>query len=832
MGEVYLARDTRLGREVALKVLPRAVSTDPDRRVRFEREARAISALSHPHVCALFDVGRTDDEGDELEYLVMERLERGPLPVPEVLALGRQLAGALAAAHRRAIVHRDLKPGNVMLTRSGAKLLDFGLARHDEGNPEATTEQDVTATLATEAQPLTHVGTLVGTWPYLAPEQVRGRPADARSDVFALGCVLFEALTARRAFPGGTRAEITAGILGTEPPDLREAAPGTPPALAALVRQCLAKEPDERWQCADDVARGLRLVEEGATRPGSGRRPSSPFSRGATAVGVFGLAAAAAATGLLLARRPPAVEPLRFAVPPPAGVLLPRPTMGVSFAVSPDGRRIVFTGGSGGASGLWVWSAEDGQTRRLEDSGGGVSPFFSPDGREVAFFAGDDLKRAPIEGGPATTIAAVPLASAGTWGRDGTILLTRPVGADAGLYRVPARGGELQPVVSTPSLREQRAFPRFLPDGRSYLFLSGFGRPVADRRLCVASLDEAEPDCFTTCHSQADYSASGHVLCVRAGVLVALPFDARAGKATGEAVTVARDVRWFGPSGSASFAVSADGRALAFEPRPAVSRVAWLARAGRETGAVGEPGTLGLLQISLDGRRIAADIWHPDGNGRDLWAFETATGVASRLTFSPIDAWTPAWAPDGRSLAYANAEEGPPDVTVLHRDGSGRQEVLLRAPGVQTPRHWSPDRRLILYEDASVGRRDQRQLWLLSLDGKNRRVTATPFSSYHGRFSPDGRRIAYVSEESGGPEVYVAPLEGGPARRISRAGGLLPRWRGDGSELFFVQPDGLVMAVPWADADAVPRSLFHLPGVDAIDFDYDVAREGQRFWSA
>ena len=470
--------------------------------------------------------------------------------------------------------------------------------------------------------------------------------------------------------------------------------------------------------------------------------------------------------------------------------------MGVSFAVSPDGRRIVFTGGAGGALSLWVWSAEDGQARRLEDTAGGVSPFFSPDGREVAFFAGDDLKRAPVDGGPATTIAAVPLASVGTWSRDGTILLTRPVGADAGLYRVPARGGEVQPVVSTPSLREQRAFPRFLPDGRSYLFLRGFGRPVTDRRLCVASLDDQEPDCFTTCHSQADYSASGHVLCVRAGTLVALPFDARTRKPTGEAVTVARDVRWFGPSGSASFAVSADGRALAYEPRPAVSRLAWLDRAGRQTATIGEPGTLGLLQISPDGRRIAADIWHPDGHGRDLWAFETASGVASRLTFSPIDAWAPAWAPDGKRLAYGNAEDGPPDVTVLHLDGSGRQEVVLRAPGVQSPRHWSPDGRLILYENASVGRRDQRQLWYLSLDGKNRRVTATPFSSYHGRFSPDGRRLAYVSEESGGPEVYVAPVEGGPARRISRAGGLLPRWRGDGAELFFVQPDGLVMAVP------------------------------------
>jgi Tol biopolymer transport system component len=838
MGEVFTARDTRLDRLVAVKVLPRDLASDPDRRARFEREAKAISALSHPHVCALFDVGRAEGPDGEIEYLVMERLEgetlaarlaRGPLPVAEVQVLGAQLAGALAAAHRRGIVHRDLKPGNVMLTRSGAKLLDFGLARHGEGSPATTAEQDVTATLATEAQPLTHVGTLVGTWPYLAPEQVQGRPADARSDIFALGCVLFEALAGRRAFAGATRAEITAATLGAEPPDLREAVPAVPAALAALVRQCLAKDPDARWQCADDVARGLRLVEEGGTRPGTGPRPSSPPSRWAIAVGVVGLAGAAAATGLLLVRRPQVVEPLRFAVPPPAGVLLPRPTMGVSFAASPDGRRIVFTAAADGSVSLWVWSAEDGQSRRLEDTVGGVSPFFSPDGREVAFFAGNDLKRAPVDGGPATTIGAAPLASAGTWGSSGIILLTRPVGADAGLYQVPARGGEVKPVVSAPSLREQRAFPRFLPDGRSYLFLSGFGRPVADRRLCVASLDDVEHDCFTACHSQADYSASGHVLCVRAGTLVALPFDARTRKLTGEAVAVARDVRWFGPSGSASFAVSADGRALAWEPRPAASRLAWIDRAGRETAAIGEPGTFGLLQVSPDGRRIAADVWQPDGRGRDLWAFESASGVASRLTFSPIDAWAPAWAPDGKSLAYANAEEGPPDVTVLHLDGSGRQEVLLRAPGVQIPRHWSPDGRLILYEDASVGRRDQRQLWLLSLDGSTRRVTATPFSSYNGRFSPDGGSVAYVSEESGGPEVYVAPAEGGPARRVSRAGGLLPRWRGDGSELFFLQPDGLMMAVPPADPDAVPRSLFHLEGVNAIDFDYDIARDGQRF---
>ena len=838
MGEVFAARDTRLDRLVAVKVLPPGLASDPDRLARFEREAKAISALSHPHVCALFDVGRAEGPDGAIEYLVMEKLEgetlaarlaRGPLPLADVLVLGGQLAGALAAAHRRGIVHRDLKPGNVMLTRSGAKLLDFGLARQDEGASSMTGAEEVTASLATEAQPLTRVGTLVGTWPYLAPERVQGRPADARSDVFALGAVLHEALTGRRAFPGATSQEITAGILGTDPPDLRGAAPGTPATLAVLVRQCLAKDPDERWQCADDVVRGLRLVEEGEARPGAGPRPSSS-PRWPIAVGVLGLAAAAGATALLLARRPRAVEPLSFAIAPPAGALLSRPTMGTPFAVSPDGRRIAFTASAGGGASLWLWSAEEGQARRLEDTSGAISPFFSPDGREVAFFAGDDLRRVPVDGGPANTITVAPLASSGTWGSAGTILFTRPIGGGAGIYSVPARGGEARPIALAPSPRERAGFARFLPGGRHYLFLKGFGLPVDERRLCVSSLDGGEPDCFASCQSQAEYSASGHVLCVRAGTLVALPFDARSRRPTGEAITVTRDVRWFGPSGSASFAVSADGTTLVHEPRPAASRLAWLDRAGRETAALGEPGALGLLQLAPDGRRVAVDVLHPDGHGRDLWSLDTASGVASRLTFQSIDASAGTWSPDGTRLAYARAEDGPPDVTLLHLDGSGREEVLLRTPGVQLPKHWSPDGRLIAYEDYSAGRRDQRQLWLLSLaDGRVRRVTSTPASSYHGRFSPDGRRIAYVSEESGRPEVYVVPLLGGPSRRASRAGGLLPRWRGDGSELFFIQPDGLMMVARTAAEDVAPKSLFHLEGVIALDFDYDVARDGQRF---
>ncbi len=835
MGEVYLARDTRLGREVALKVLPRELATDPVRRARLEREARAISALSHPHVCALFDVGRADDEGDELEYLVMERLEgetlaarleRGPLPVPEVLALGRQLAAALAAAHRRGIVHRDLKPGNVMLTRSGAKLLDFGLAHQAEGEPTPGDGPHPTATLATERAPLTEEGTLVGTWPYLSPEQLRGRPADARSDVFALGCVLFEALSGRRAFPGTARADIVAAVLSVDPPDLREAAPGTPAALAALVRQCLAKDPDARWQCADDVARGLSLVEEGLGRAVA--EPAKAASRWPLAVGVLGVAAAALAVGLLLARPSPAPAPLLFQVSPPEGVIVPRPTTGTMLAISPDGRRVVFVGAREGSHSLWAWSAEEGQSRMLDETTGAISPFFSPDGRDVAFFAGDELRRVPASGGPATVIARAPLATSGTWGRDGTILFTRFLEPDAGLYAVPAAGGEPRPLAPATSPAEIRMFPRFLPDGRHYLFGRGFGTPAAERQLCVASLDGGSADCFASCSSQGEHSTTGHVLCARAGKLIALPFDARARRPTGEPVVVSPAVRWFGPTGSASFAVSADGSTLVHELRPPPSRLVWLDRDGREVAAMGEPRPFGLVQLAPDGRHAAVDVWQDETGGRDVWSVDTVTGVARRLTFAALDAWAPAWSPDGARLAYASGDLGPPDIRVLRLDGSG-EETLVSAPGVQFPRHFSPDGRLLLYEDYPGGRSDQRRLRLHGA-GPPRVPASAPAASYHGRFSPDGRQIAYVSEESGRPEVYVAAVDGTrPPRRVSRQGGVLPRFRGDGRELFFFQPDGMMMAASLADESAPPRSLFHIEGVTAFDFDFDVARDGERF---
>ena len=837
MGEVYRARDTRLARDVAIKVLPGELARDPQRRLRLEREAQAISALSHPNVCSLFDVGRAELPGGPIEFLVMElvegetlasRLERGPLPLSQVVPIGAQIAEALGAAHGRSIVHRDLKPGNVMLTRSGAKLLDFGLARTgDSGSLAVSPGSGMTDSLP---MPLTQEGTVVGTWPYLSPEQLGGRPADARSDIFALGAVLYEMLTARRAFPGSTLAEVHAAILGESVPDPRAHAKSLPAPLVAVVRRCLEKDPRARWQSADDVALALRLVGEaqGDDDARAERRTGSRFWKPLALA--LGLVAAASTAGLLLRRSAPEAGPLRFVVQPPRGALLPRSTMGLPITVSPDGRRVAFVAStSGEQGGVWLWSAETGESHRLEGADGGVGAFFSPDGREIAFFAEDELRRIPVGGGPTTRIASAVSGHSGTWGTGGTILYSRWLGPEAGLWAVSAAGGEPRRLHAVTDRVNLRAYPSFLPDGEHYIYLrGGMGGEVGTRKVCVAGLSGGEPDCFGDCDAAPSYSGTGHVLCVRRGALVATPFDAKSLRPAGEAVTAAQDVRWFGPPGTASFGVSSDGRLLAYEPAPSPSRLAWLDRNGRQIALVGEPARYGQLSLTRDGRLLVVEIWGQERGSRDLWTIDLASDVTTRLTFEAREANSPVWSPDGKQLAFGRVLGDPPDVAVRSLDGK-RVETILKAPGVQLPMDWSSDG-LIAYEDYMVGRRDQRQLWLVSLDGERRRFREIPASVHSPRFSPDGRTLAFVSEESGRGEVYLAATDGsGAGRRLSRNGGMMPRFRADGRELVYFQHDGMLVSVDPAVPGAPPHPLFRVDGVRGFDFDYEVSADGQRF---
>ncbi len=542
MGEVWTARDTRLDRLVAVKVLPRALAIDPGRRARFEREARAIAALGHPNVCALFDVGRADGPDGGTLYLVMERLDgetlasrlrRGRLSVPEAIQLGVHLADALAAAHRRGIVHRDLKPGNVMLTPAGAKLLDFGLASQDDSGAGAAAGGE-TATNPTMTFAPDRPAVVAGTAPYLAPERLRGQSADARSDIFALGCVLFEAFAGRRAFAGATRDDIVGALLDPGPaPDLREASPAVPPALALLVGQCLAKDPDTRWQCADDVTRGLRLVEEGASRPGEPRGATGRWRT--IGPGVLALAAAAVALTLFLTRPspPPSPRPIRFSLPPPPGhtfALELDDTL--PLALSPDGSQIAFVArNSDQATRLWLRPLAATEARPLPGTDGAQSPFWSPDGRSLAFFAGGKLQRFDLPAGPALLLCDAPSGATphGTWGRDGRILFASVQGE--ALYSASTAGGESVAAVRPDAPGGRVSWPAFLPDGRHFLYLER--APDGRDRILLAGPDRP-PRAVLSAASNVQYVDPGYLVFAREGTLLGQRFDLVSGRVAGE----------------------------------------------------------------------------------------------------------------------------------------------------------------------------------------------------------------------------------------------------------------------------------------------------------
>jgi len=804
MGEVYKARDTRLERTVAIKVLPAHVSPTVESRQRFEREAKTISQLSHPHICALHDVGR---EG-EIEYLVMEylegetladRLAKGPLPLEQTLRFGVQIADALDKAHRQGIVHRDLKPANVMLTKSGVKLLDFGLAK---GMVPASQQSALTA-LPTQVG-LTQEGTILGTFQYMAPEQLEGKTADARTDIFAFGCVLYEMATGKKAFSGATQASLIGSILHAQPAAISAVAPATPPALDRIVRTCLAKDPEDRWQSAGDLARELRWIGEGSA---AGEAVSTPIrtprasrERLWMAAALVSFAALAATVYVWRSGARSSREPLpaRFEIAAPAeGTFIGRP------AVSPDGRFVVTVIETGGPNRLWLRPLDAAAGTEVPGTEGTTTaPFWSPDSRSIGYFSDGEVRRVEVSGGPPRTVTEALQPVGGTWSEDGVILFSADAGA--GLYKVPASGGA-RSLVAKPEKEGVVYFkwPRFLPDGKGFLFYAE-GRSEGSG-VYIGSLDSKETTLVLDGRLAADY-ANGRLLYVRQGTLLAQPFDPTGAKLSGEPVALAEGVGFNEPSSNAFFAASGNGVVAFAAGGEGESQPTWYDRKGAALSTLGTPGSYDHPEISPDGKHLAID--RAESSGRDLWLMDLSRGTSTRLTFHPAFDWMPAWSPDGSRLSFVSDRDGSANLYQKAANGLGGEERILGGEGRKHHLASSADGRFLAFQVTAerLGRGGPRSsagestsdVWAMPLFGDRKPfpVLQTPFAETDPRFSPDGKWLSYASDETGRREVYVQSFPtGGGKWQISTAGGSDPRWRADGRELFY-RSNRLLMAVP------------------------------------
>ena len=842
MGEVYQARDTRLDRTVAIKIC-KARFTE-----RFEREARAISSLNHPHICALYDIGHEES----VEFLVMEylegesleaRLRGGALPIEEALRIAIQIAGALDAAHRKGVVHRDLKPGNVMLTRGGAKLLDFGLAKM--AGPVVSSEADTLG--PTVAPPITAEGTILGTLQYMSPEQLEGKETDARSDIFSFGAMLYEMITGRKGFEGSSHASLIAAVMSFNPPPISTIQPMAPPALDRLVRRCLAKSPDGRWQSAGDLLSELEWIAESGSNAGI---PAPVAAKRRNRERMWQLAAGLAAA-LLLAllvwntahprKEPPAAAVVHFQIPAPDKLnffyyQLP--------AVSPDGQRIAFTAAATerDTDRLFVRPLNAATATEIPVQGLNVySPFWSPDGRQIAFNARGTLERVDASGGPPVTICSECAAGyGGTWNRDGVIIVTRRSRA---LSTVSAAGGDPKPLRPLADGETAQMWPEFLPDGKHYLYLSLGDRPN-QQGIYAASLDSSERKFIVATTANAAYVQSGQLLFMRGDVLMAQPFDLRSLTLGGEPRPVADHIEMAQNSGfpSANFSASPNGVLVWHRnTQSSQSLLQWVDRSGKRLGVVGEAAEYSNPALSLDDTKLAVGIRDPQTKTRDIWIFDLLRGTRTRLTFDPADDLDSVWSPDGRRIAFTSNRLGQRDIYQKPADGSGSEELLLGGKGGgKNVEDWSRDGKYLLYNYQPPG--PSAQLYVLPLDGDRKPVpfVSSEFSSQQGQFSPNGRWVAYRAAESGRMEVYVQGFTlGSPQPRgkwqVSVAGGELPRWSSDGKELFFHFGDGFFAVDVKTDGPSfetgIPRLLFEVRTVSSSPTSgppFVVTRDGQR----
>lgn len=798
MGEVWKAHDPRLNRTVAIKTAQEHFSD------RFDREARAIAALNHPHICQLYDVGP--------DYLVMEYIEgeplAGPLPLDRVLEYATQICAALDAAHRKGIAHRDLKPGNVLVGKSGIKVLDFGLARTDM----MSGANDGGATLT---QALTQPGAIVGTLQYMAPEQLQAQHTDTRADIFSFGCVLYEMLTGKRAFDGPSAASVIASILERPTPAIAGVAPSS---LGWVLGLCLAKDPDKRWQSIADVRAALEHVADAA--PEVSQRQPMPSSRRAWIVaGVFALIAVAACA-LYLRRADSSAPELQL------DIATPPTTSPASLALSPDGRRIAYVATVDGVSRLWVRALDSTSVQPIPGSEDALNPFWSPDGRSLGFVVGLELRSVELAGGQPQVIASVAPFAEASWSADNAILYAW--GAQP-LMRTSPTGRQSSPATALASGQRVHRVPRFLPGGMKFLFFTNGSEPA----LWLGSLGGAAPRRIAPVtpgtDSAAEYVEPGWLIRVRQNSLVAQRFDPARGDLSGESIKLASGVGVDSDSEAGAFSVSASGE-IAWRAGEAAGRqLIWFDRNGRNLGALGPADELVLNpEISPDKQRVAVT------RGRlamsDIWIEE---GLRStRFTTDPADDRIEIWSPDGKQVVFASDRTGTMNLYRKTADGLGKEELLLQSNEWNLPNSWSPDGRFILYES----RHSNGDLMVLPLTGERKPFPFlnTPFKEEMGAFSPDGKWVAYDSDESGRFEVYVRPFPGpGAAWQVSTGGGNSPRWRADGGELYFMAPDSTLMAAPVtahgsAFAAGKPQALFRTHSFFAPSKQqYDVSRDGR-----